>query len=169
MKLRHYRPDDAGALATIMRRSIESLGPRHYTTEQMAAWAAAALDAEEMALRLGDGRTVLVAVDAHDQAVAFGDLEAHGHIDLLFALPEAAGRGVAAAILEALEMVARTDALMQLTVEASEGAKGLFTRQGFMLVARNDLTLGGVAIHNWRMEKRLQRQSSSHLRLPSRG
>ena len=61
MKLRHYRPEDAGALALIMRRSIESLGPRHYATEQVAAWAAAAPDASEMALRLGDGRTVLVA------------------------------------------------------------------------------------------------------------
>lgn len=169
MKLRHYRPEDAGALALIMRRSIESLGPRHYATEQVAAWAAAAPDASEMALRLGDGRTVLVAIDAHDHAVAFGDLEADGHIDLLFALPEAAGKGVAAAILEALEMVARTDALMQLTVNASDAAKGLFTRQGFTLIARNNLTLDGVAIHNWRMEKSLQRQGSSHLRRPAHG
>lgn len=169
MKLRHYRPEDADALALIMRRSIESLGPRHYTPEQVAAWAGAAPNAEEMALRLGDGRTVIVAVDAHDRAIAFGDLEVGGHIDLLFALPDAAGTGVAAAILEALEMVARTNALMQLTVEASEGAKGLFTRQGFTLIARNDLMLDGVAIHNWRMEKLLQRQGSSHLRLPARG
>lgn len=169
MKLRHALAADAGALADLMRRSIEVLAPRHYTPEQAAAWASAAPDETEMAVRLGDGRTALVAVDAQDRPLAFGDLETDGHIDLLFALPEIAGKGVAQAILEALETVARTSAIMRLTVEASEAAKGLFTRQGFALVARNQLTLGGVPIHNWRMEKLLQRQGSSHLRLPARG
>lgn len=167
MQLRHYRPEDAPALAEIFRRSVIELGPRHYTAEQVAAWAADAPDTEDMLRRGADGRTTIVATDDADQPVAFIDLEADGHIDLLFALPEAAGTGIAGALLDAIETVAKTEGMMRLYVEASEAAKGLFTRHGFTLLSRSDLKLSGVETHNFPMEKPLKRQSSSHARLPT--
>ena len=168
MKLRYYRPDDAPALAEIFRRSVTGLGPRHYAADQVAAWASDGPDAQDMLDRGRDGRVVLVAVDAAGEPLAFGDLEADGHIDLLFVLPEAAGTGIAGTILEALETIARSQGQMRLYVEASEAAKGLFSRHGFQLLGRNDLTIAGVATHNFHMEKLLQRQGSSHARLPER-
>lgn len=167
MQLRHYRPGDAPALAEIFRRSVTELGPRHYAPEQVMAWAADAPDTQDMLRRGSDGRTTIVAVDDTDRPVAFVDLESDGHIDLLFALPEVAGTGIGSALLDAIETVAKTEGMMRLYVEASEGAKGLFGRHGFTLLSRNDLKLGGVETHNFRMEKLLQRQSSSHARLPS--
>jgi putative acetyltransferase len=169
MQLRRYRPEDAQALADIFYRSVSELGPRHYAAEEVAAWAADAPDAEDMRVRGADGRAVLLVVDDQDRPIAFGDLEADGHIDLLFALPEAAGTGAAGALLDALEAVARAEGMMRLYVEASEAAKGLFARHGFTLIERNDFEQGGVATHNYRMEKRLQRHSASHTRLPSSG
>jgi putative acetyltransferase len=166
MKLRLYRPDDAPALAEIFRRSVSELGPRHYAADQVVAWASDGPDANDMLARGSDGRVVLVAVDAADQPMAFGDLEADGHIDLLFVLPEVAGTGIAGTILEALETIARSQGQMRLYVEASEAAKGLFGRHGFRLLGRNDLTIVGVATHNYLMEKLLQRQGSSHARTP---
>ena len=167
MQLRHYRPEDAPALAEIFRRSVTELGRRHYTAEQVAAWAADAPDTEDMLRRGSDGRTTIVASDDAGRPVAFVDLESDGHIDLLFALPEAAGTGIAGALLDAIETVAKTEGMMRLYVEASEAAKGLFTRQGFALLKRNDFEKHGVLEHNYDMEKPLQRQSSSHARLPS--
>jgi putative acetyltransferase len=169
MHLRRYQDRDAVALAEIFRRAVVELGPRHYSAEQVAAWAADAPDEGGMRRRGNDGRSVLVAADASDRPVAFADLEADGHIDLLFVLPEAAGTGIAGALLEAIETVARTQGLMRLTVEASEAAKGLFARHGFAMLGRRDFELGGVMIHNYAMEKLLQRQTSSHVRLPARG
>lgn len=167
MQLRHYRPDDAPALAEIFHRSVTELGPRHYTAEQVAVWAADAPDAEDMLRRGADGRTMIVATDDAGRPVAFIDLEADGHIDLLFALSEVAGTGIAGVLLDAVEVIAKTEGMMRLYVEASEGAKGLFTRHGFALRERNDFAMSGVSIHNFRMEKSLHRQSSSHARLPS--
>jgi putative acetyltransferase len=169
MKLRRYRPEDAPVLAEIFRRSVAELGPRHYAGAQVAAWLAEGPDAEDMRQRAADGRHILIATDDGGTPVAFADLEADGHIDLLFALPEAAGTGIAAALIEALETIARTDGLMCLYVEASEAAKGLFLRHGFALIGRNDFVEEGVSTHNFRMEKLLQRQTSSHARLPPRG
>ena len=40
-----------------------------------------------------------------------------------------------------------------LFVEASEGARRLFERRGFGVDGRNDLTINGVAIHNYSMSK----------------
>lgn len=169
MRLRRYQDRDAEGLAQIFRRAVTELGPRHYTSEQVAAWAADAPDAGDMRQRGNDGRIVLVAVDDADVPVAFADLEADGHIDLLFALPEAAGSGVAGALLEAIETIARTEGMMRLYVEASEAVKGLFLRKGFTLIERHEFALYGVTIHNYDMEKLLQRQTSSHVRLPARG
>lgn len=41
----------------------------------------------------------------------------------------------------------------KLFVEASELAKPLLERSGFVVLVRNELTLGGVNIHNFSMEK----------------
>ena len=169
MRLRRYQDRDAEALAQIFRRSVTELGPRHYRPEQVAAWAADTPDAADMRRRGSDGRTVLVAIDDTDAPVAFADLEADGHIDLFFVLPEVAGTGVAGALLEAIETIARMEGMMRLYVEASEAAKGLFERQGFTLLGRQNFAKHGVMVHNYDMEKLLQRQSSSHARLPAPG
>ncbi|MEZ5924810.1 MAG: GNAT family N-acetyltransferase [Hyphomicrobiaceae bacterium] len=169
MQMRSYRSGDAAALAGIFRRAVAELGGRHYTSPQVAAWLGRAPDAEGMAARAADGRVVLVAVDDADRPVAFADLEPNGHVDLLFALPEVAGTGVAQSLVEALEVIARSHGMLRLFVEASEGAKGLFARQGFLMLGRNDFTLGGTAIHNYRMEKALQRERASDPRRPPRG
>ncbi len=153
--VRPYRAADAPALSRLYRRSVEGLGPRAYSAAQVAAWASLCPTAEEIAARAGDGRLLLVAVDADDRPLAFGDLERDGHIDLLYCAPEAAGRGVAAALYAELERAARAAGMARLYAEASETARGFFERQGFAVVARRDLAVAGVAIHNYAVEKRL--------------
>lgn len=96
---------------------------------------------------------MLVAVDADAAPLAYGDLEGDGHIDHLYCRPDAAGTGVAAALYAALEASARARGMARLCTEASEPARRFFAKQGFDLVARNDFELGGVAMHNFRMEK----------------
>jgi putative acetyltransferase len=108
-----------------------------------------------MAVRLGDGRTALVAIDAGGRPLAFGDCEPDGHIDLLYAAPEAAGAGVASALYDVLERDARDRGVTLLRTEASEPARRFFTRKGFRVVERRDLVIGGVPIHNHAMEKPL--------------
>jgi putative acetyltransferase len=98
---------------------------------------------------------LLVAVDEGGDPLAYGDLEADGHIDHLFCRPDAAGTGLAAALYAGLEAAARARGMARLHVEASEPARRFFPKQGFVLVARRDFEIGSVAIHNFAMEKRL--------------
>lgn len=88
--MRRYRSEDATILADIYRRSVHAIGPADYSAAQVEAWASLAPSPERIDTLYTDGRTALVAVDGGDLPVAFGDIEADGHIGMLYCTPEAA-------------------------------------------------------------------------------
>lgn len=77
------------------------------------------------------------------------------HIDQFYCHPDAVGRGVASALYNQLEAVARARGTTMIFTEASETAKPFFTHRGFTLVKRRDFTHRGVKIHNYHVEKPL--------------
>ena len=153
--VRPYRAGDAAAVSGIYVRSIRGLAGRFYTPRQVAAWAGNARTPEETHHCCSDGRAVWVAADGADTPVAFIDLEPDGHIDMLFCVPEWAGRGVASALYRTLEAEAAARGLNRLHVEASEVSRPVFGHWGFTLIRRNDMVIDGLAVHNYLMEKRL--------------
>jgi putative acetyltransferase len=52
-----------------------------------------------------------------------------------------------------VEAAAREQGITSLFTEASELARRLFARKGFVIVERQDLVIRGVLIHNYRMAK----------------
>jgi len=151
--IRRYQPGDAAQMARLYFESARQLGPRRYSQEQVEAWAPAPADPAVVHARASDGRLTLVATDARGDVIGYGDLEANGHIDHLYCRPDAAGKGVAGAILDGLVAEAASRGTpRRLHVEASELARGLFERKGFTVVARRDFEVRGVPIHNYAME-----------------
>lgn len=151
--IRPYQPADAPQLVRVFFESVRQLGERRYSPEQVKAWAPAPADPAAVHARACDGRITLVALGSNGTVVAYGDLEVDGHIDHLYCSPEAAGRGVAAAIVDALLSQALATGLTRLYVEASEIARGLFERKGFVVLHRRDFLVRGVPIHNYAMER----------------
>ncbi|HXC57234.1 MAG TPA: GNAT family N-acetyltransferase [Rhizomicrobium sp.] len=156
MHIRSYRDGDAPALVQLFYDSVRQVGRRAYSQAQVEAWAPQVFEPERFAKKATDGRTFLVAVDGRDEPIAFGDLEADGHIDYLFCRPDVVGKGVASALYDHLEETARARAAPRLYTEASELARPLFARKGFIVSARRDFVLNGVAIHNYAMAKELR-------------
>jgi putative acetyltransferase len=155
MHIRPFRQEDAPALAALFHAAVHGIAALHYSAAQVAAWAPDVPDPARFRARGADGRLLLVAADATDAPLAYGDLEADGHIDHLFCRPDAAGTGVTAALYAAIEAAARAQGLARLYADASEPARRFFAKQGFVAIARHDFELAEVAIHNFRMEKRL--------------
>lgn len=153
--VRPFRAEDAPALAALFHAAVHGIARRDYSQEQVDAWSPRAPDPERFRARGADGRLLLVAVVENDAPLAYGDVEADGHIDHLFCRPDVAGTGVTATLYAALEQAAREHGVARLHVEASEPARRFFLKQGFTEVARNDFELAGVPIHNFRMEKAL--------------
>jgi putative acetyltransferase len=155
MQVRAFRPEDAPALARIFHAAVHQVAGLHYSPEQVKAWAPVVPDPQRFLDRGADGRILLVAADESDRPLAYGDLEANGHIDHLFCRPDVAGTGVASALYDRLEAAAGELGIGLLHVEASEPARRFFLRKGFVVLERRDFTLSGVAIHNFAMEKHL--------------
>jgi putative acetyltransferase len=153
--IRPYRPSDAQALANLFFDAVRGTNPGYYTEEQVIAWLPAPPTPEALHCRIGDGRTVFVALSDAGDPIGFGDIEPDGHIDMLFCRSDQAGRGVGRALFEQIERAAHSAGIDRIFVEASEPAKRLFERRGFRTIARQDLVRGGVSIHNYRMEKDL--------------
>ena len=154
-RIRPFEADDADAMAALYVRAVREIGARDYSPAQVEAWAGGESRAELFRQKMQDGRRGWVALNADGQVTAFVDLEADGHIDFLYATPEVAGTGVAGALLDVLEAAAGEAGLKRLYVEASEPARRVFSRRGYDLLHRRDFEVGGVAIHNYSMERRL--------------
>lgn len=153
--VRAYRAADAEALSRLYVASVRGLAARDYSAAQIDAWAGLAPSAERLQALMEDGRVRLIVVDAGDRPQAFGDLKADGLIHFLYCAPEAAGTGVAAALYAEIEAEARASGMVRLTAEASEAAVRFLSKQGFSVLERRDFEVGGVAIHNYAVEKRL--------------
>jgi putative acetyltransferase len=155
VRVRQYRPEDAASIAAIFFRSVREAGLRDYSVAQVEVWAPKMPDASRFDARARDGRLVLVAVDENDEPVAYGDLEATGHIDHLYCSPQHVGTGVASALYDELEYRALGQGLSRLFVEASEAARRLFLRKGFSEIEHREFPMQGVMIHNYLMAKPL--------------
>ncbi len=148
-------PSDAPALARVFHQSVRQIGSKEYTAEQITAWSPAPVAPESFLKRVSDGRDVFVALDDEGQPCGFIELEANGHIDCFYCRPDVVGTGVGTALYNELEIKARKLGLKFLSVEASEGAKRFFLKNGYAVIARHDFCRQAVDLHNYRMLKSL--------------
>lgn len=158
-QLRPFRLDDAPALAELTLAAIVTLGIRTYSVKQTLSWAARHPGAPRFVDGLAKGDLIFVALADDDAPAAYALMEPDGHIDMLYCHPDHAGKGLATALLTAVEDAARQAGITLLFTEASELARPVFERAGFVLLHRRDFVLStcgeDIAIHNYAMEKRL--------------
>jgi len=153
ISIRDYVPDDLDALIAVFRGSVRAVARRDYSHDQVMAWAPDEIDRDHWAAQ-GAGTATFVAV-IDGRPVGFADLEADGHIDMLYVDAGHQRRGVARALIGAVETAARGRRLARLHVEASLTARGFFARHGFRVVAPQTVVVRGQEFVNVRMEKPL--------------
>ena len=153
--IRRYRDGDAAALCALFFRSVREIGPAKYDTAQVRAWAHDVPGAEAWGARMRENET-FVAVDDGGVPAGWIELEADGHVDMLYCAPEAAGRGVAAQLYAAAEALARERGLTLLTTDASRFAESFFRKHGWSVDERETVIQFGVGIERARMSKTLQ-------------
>ena len=153
LALRPMLPTDVPLLAEIFRASIEELSSDDYSEAQREAWASAADDEEEFGEKLARELT-LVATHA-GAPIGFASLANNTRIDMLYVHPTAVGQGAAAMLCDALEKLAAVRGAKELTVDASDTARGFFEKRGYTAKSRNTVLLNGEWLANTTMVKPL--------------
>jgi putative acetyltransferase len=149
--VRAYRPEDRDAVINVTVRAIRESAIRDYSPSQIEAWAGGdRIDAWSAV----DDRLIWVAV-INELIIGFTDLKPSGHLDRMYVHPEYEGRGVASALLNRLEDVARCQGITRLFTEASITAKPFFERRGFAVLTALVVEFRGEKFTNFQMEKRL--------------
>ena len=145
MLIREYRDGDFSTLCQIFQRAVRVTARQHYSTAQINAWA----QVDEARWRQKMACSLVLVATIDDVPVGFVTVVDH-YIDLLFVDPAYSRRGIASALLKAL--FARIPA-GTLTVEASITARTCFERQGFVVVAEQEVEARGERFVNYQMEK----------------
>ena len=155
--VRPASPADAVVLAELSRAAIEA--SEVYTLAQRVAWASRRSVAAH--LRFIEVTRVLVAsvdgVVAGFASVALAPVDGlvAGEVDQLFVDPASGGRGVARALLSAVESTARSSGLASLVTHASWRAVPVFERAGFRQVEVESVLLDGEVLTRALMLKSL--------------
>jgi putative acetyltransferase len=153
LAMRPMLPTDIPLLAEIFRASIEELTMGDYSEAQQDAWASAADDAEEFGAKLGGALTLVATYGG--AAVGFASLADNARIDMLYVHPAASGLGAGAMLCDALERLAASRGSKELTVDASDSARGFFEKRGFKAQSRNTVSLAGEWLANTTLTKSL--------------
>jgi putative acetyltransferase len=151
IRLRRYVTDDLDAVIDVFQRAIREVASKDYTPAQIAAWSTVDRAAWEP-WRLT--RPTWVAVHGA-RVVGFSDLEADGHLDMMFVHPDYQGIGVASLLLGQVEAAAAGQGLQRLFTEASRTARPFFERRGFVVDAEQVVSKRGERMTNFRMHKLL--------------
>lgn len=153
-RIRAYRPEDAPALLAVFRDSVRRSAHHDYSAEQLAAWAPDQMDDSAWAARRASRPTWVAEVEG--KPVGFTDLEADGHLDMLYVAADYQGRGLASALLDAVLSAAKEQGLERVFTEASLTAKPFFERRGFRVLQEQTVQRLGQTLVNFRMERKME-------------
>jgi ribosomal protein S18 acetylase RimI-like enzyme len=130
---------DALAIADAHRDSIESLGPRGYAAEVVAAWSAS-VDPVMYSVAMACGEHFFVAIDRRERVLGFSSHRADEgvHGVAVYVRGDASRIGVGSALLRAAEVAAVADGARELRIEASLAAVDFYHAHGFETVGRGE-------------------------------
>ena len=156
ISMRPFLPADAPLLAEIFRASIDELAADDYSDAQREAWAAAADDEAAFGERLAKQLTLVGTMEG--SPVGFASLQNNETIHMLYVHPAAAGQGVGAMLVDALEKLAGARGAKKLRADVSDTAQDFFRKRGFSPYRRNTVQRGGEWLSNTTMEKQLAKE-----------
>lgn len=128
--VRPYRAEDGPACEAVFARAVGEGATEFYSAAQRAAWMNAPHRVSgAMAAKLA--QDLCWVSEAKGQITGFLSMTAQGHLDMAYVLPEAMGKGHAAALYDAMLAHARHLGLKRLDVHASEYSRRFLERRGW--------------------------------------
>ncbi len=151
--IREFKPGDVNSLVRLFTDTVHKVNARDYSREQVNAWAPEQADLELWMKRFR-GSITLVA-EENQTIVGFANLDSSGHIDCFYIHSEHQNKGYGSKLLSAIEQRAKVLGLKKIFTESSITAKSFFLKKGFSLLKQHTVTVRGVKMANFIMEKEI--------------
>lgn len=148
MTLRAYRPEDCAALAKLFYETVHSVNAADYSPEQLDAWATGSVDEPKWNESFLRHTTRIAEIDG--EIVGFADMDESGYLDRLYIHRDHQRKGVAKALLDALEHTVDAE---KCTTHASITARGFFEKRGWRVIRAQQVIRHGVTLTNFVMER----------------
>ena len=148
MTLRPYQTGDLAAIAGLFYESVHTLCRGDYTTEQLDAWATGSIDEEALDASFRAHHTLVA--EENGVLLGFADMAEDGYLDRLYVHPAHTKKGVATALVNALEAACPA---AQFTTHASMTARPFFEKRGYRVEQEQQVVRRGVTLTNFIMKK----------------
>ena len=153
MHIRAFRSGDELALHAVFHSAVHQVASRHYTAEQINAWAPPSFDETVWAARMREIRPFVVETDG--ELVAYADVQPSGYIDHFFVSGSRARQGIGAALMNRIHEAVHREGIKMLTANVSRSAQAFFEHFGFVVVEYRTPVTRGVVVPNAFMKKDL--------------
>lgn len=155
ISIRKYKEADAPAIANIYYNTIHTVNTRDYTEKQVNAWAPydSVQDYSGWQEKLAKIQPFVATIN--DTVVGFAEFEPNGHIDCFYVHHEYQGKGIGSALMAAIFEEGKKLQINRIYAEVSITAKPFFEAKGFKVVKEQTVTVRGVGMTNFVMEKML--------------
>jgi len=154
MKLRRFEIGDEPALYKVYHSAIHLIASRHYTPEQVQAWAPDVIDPDHWQRRMRDLKPYVVQKGG--EVLGYADLQPTGYIDHFFVSGKHQGSGIGTALMRRIHEEAAAMDIPALSSDVSLAAEGFFMRHGFAVTERREVRVRGVLLPNAAMRKELR-------------
>lgn len=152
MKIRDYNPSDCAALAQLFYDTVHTINSRDYTAAQLEVWATGSIDLAAWNRSFLEHLTLVAEMD--DIIVGFADMDHQGHLDRLYVHKNYQGKGIATALVKALEQRTINENIDFYETYASITARPFFEKLGYTVQSENTVVRGSVSLTNFKMTKK---------------
>lgn len=152
--IRAYKSSDAQDLAKIYYNTIHEVNVKDYSEIQLDAWAPkSSIEAESWLKKFAKTNPLVAVVD--ETLVGFAEFEPNGHIDCFYCHHEWIGFGVGTALMNAIHEIACKHKISKIFAEVSITARPFFEKHGFTVTEKQKVSIKGIELINFKMEKEL--------------
>lgn len=154
IQIRRARIADVDAITNLFRETIAAVNAADYGPEQIRVWSAGA-DKKENWIKKIEEQYFLIA-QIENTIAGFGSITKTGYLDFMYVHKNFQRMGVAEKLLYSLEEYAGQTGIKIITSDVSITAKLFFERKEFVTLSEQQKMIDGVALTNYRMEKKLR-------------
>ncbi len=150
-QIRIFRHGDEVAIAEIFPRAIHEIASQVYSPEQCLAWSSREPHYERWKIRCEFKRPFVAEIDG--KIAGFLELDTNGHIDCAYINPDFQRRGIMSQLVRHAVQTCFAMKVDRVFVEASICARPMFEKAGFTVVHDNVVTVKGISLVNYIMER----------------